>query len=294
METLYDMLTHRRPARSQTEEIFINKFIRPLNPIEDTWGNLIVTIGDSPTTLFSSHTDTVHKTDGMQKLYLSENHLHADKDVLGADCGTGVWIMVNMINAGINGLYIFHRDEEIGGKGSSYIAEHTQDILTGIERAVAFDRMGADEIITSQFGGKCCSDEFAEALSSEIGLNYAPSPMGTFTDTANYVDLVPECTNISVGYAHQHTASEFQDVEHLDALMTALLKVNWDALPTVRDTSDVGDDPYNDYGYSNYDEASYDELLYFVERYPEEAAELLEAYGVTQLEIERLLPKVAA
>ena len=33
--------------------------------------------------------------------------------------------------------------------------------------------------------------------SGQLGLNFAPSDEGTFTDTAHYVGLVPECTNLS-------------------------------------------------------------------------------------------------
>ena len=33
-----------------------------------------------------------------------------------------------------------------------------------------------------------------------IFLLYATDPTGIFTDTANFVDIIPECTNISCGY----------------------------------------------------------------------------------------------
>ena len=33
---------------------------------------------------------------------------------------------------------------------------------------------------------------------------------GSFTDTANYTDIIPECTNLSCGYYNAHTQSEYQ------------------------------------------------------------------------------------
>ena len=84
--------------------------------------------GKRAVTMFSSHTDTVHKQKATDtyKLSLQRNWLKVagEGGVLGADCGTGVWIMLNLIAAGVPGLYVFHRDEEIGGGGSSYIAKH--------------------------------------------------------------------------------------------------------------------------------------------------------------------------
>ena len=296
MDTLFDMLRYRRPARSNTEQEFITKFIEPLGTTEDSFGNHYLTVGDSPTTLFSCHTDTVHKNDGMQQVYISDNQIHTDNDVLGADCGTGVWIMMQMIEAGVNGLYIFHRDEEIGGKGSSFIADHTPELLDGISRAIAFDRMGNNEVITQQFSGMCCSDEFADDLSEKLGMNYHASPLGSFTDTANYTQIIPECTNVGVGYMHQHTASEYQEVSHLENLIAALINVDWNSLPTVRDTADTGNDLWFDDGkYAGYTEYASDlELSQLVYEDPEAAIELLLTMGLTSSEVSMYRTKAAA
>ena len=61
------------------------------------------------------------------------------------------------------------------------------------------------------------------------------SDRGVFTDTANFVSIIPECTNISCGYANEHVNMECQDLHHLERLGEAVLLVDWEALPTKRD-----------------------------------------------------------
>jgi len=146
---------------------------------------------------------------------------------LGADDASGVYILRKLIEAKIPGLYLFHTGEEVGGVGSNYIACKTPDLLKNIKFAVAFDRKGYRSIITHQIGGVCASEEFAWSLAYMLGLNMVPDPTGTFTDTANYTYIVPECTNLSVGYDFAHSNKEIQDPWFLAKLVEALVD-NWD------------------------------------------------------------------
>jgi hypothetical protein len=132
VRVLYEMLTYKRRDNSKTEEEFIETFIRPLGVEEDAYGNLYKVIGETPIVLWSSHTDTVHAEGGRQQLELTEDGWlgipeDGKSNCLGADCGAGVWIMVNMIGRGVPGLYVFHRGEESGGQGSTYFAKHMLD-----------------------------------------------------------------------------------------------------------------------------------------------------------------------
>ena len=46
-------------------------------------------------------------------------------------------------------------------------------------------------------------DAFGESLCKELnksGMKLGLRSLGVFTDSANFIDVVPECTNISVGY----------------------------------------------------------------------------------------------
>lgn len=254
---LVEILEFRRPAGSSTEEAFIREVIDVIpNMNKDEFGNRFVVVGKRPpTTMFSCHTDTVHMTGGMQSVVIDPiaGHLfNPNKDVLGADDGAGIWLMLKMIDSGVDGLYVFHREEECGGGGSTYFAKHHTKLLESVQRCIAFDRKGQTSVVTHQYSGRSCSDTFAFALADELGASidtgFSPDPTGTFTDSANYVHIIPECTNVSVGYENAHTAREYLDFIYLEQLLTAVLNVNWSELPTERtpslftwDDSDIDD-----------------------------------------------------
>lgn len=245
---LAEMLTFKRPHNSKSEEAYIEKYLQPLGVERDKYGNLYKSIGDNPSVMFSSHTDTVHKTEGMQKVMFDgeQNELFVDQkngECLGADDGTGNWIMMEMIRKGVEGLYIFHRGEECGGLGSSWIADSNPEMLQYIDHAIAFDRAFKSDIIRSQSGGRCCSDKFVDHLGNLLGNDYSGA-VGTFTDTANYTHIVSECTNLSVGYYRQHSKKETQCVLFADRLRNLATTVDWSDMPVERDPSDWRDDDY--------------------------------------------------
>lgn len=234
---LLTMFTYKRHSGGATEMAFIRRFLHPLGVKIDPYGNHWLRIGESPI-LFSSHTDTVHRTEGTQLIYYGDQFASTSEkcEVLGADCGTGVWLMREMIQARIPGVYVFHTDEEIGGHGSAYIRDELKGELDGLKFAIAFDRMGTDEIITHQLSKRCCSEAFATSLAEVLKpLEYKGSRGGYFTDTANYTQIIPECTNIGVGYYKQHTKGECQDIAHALALRDSLIRADWSKLVAERD-----------------------------------------------------------
>ena len=277
---LLDILKYKRPHGSFHEQLMITKYIDSLPDVqEDDFGNRIVQIGQ-PTVMFSCHTDTVHHGLGYQDVFLDpiKNEMFVNSDCLGADDGAGIIVLIEMINAGIEGLYIFHRAEEVGGQGSNYIATETPELLNGITKCIAFDRKGRDSVITHQSMERCCSDEFAEELCQELmvtDLMWFPDDTGSFTDSANYIDLIPECTNLSVGYNNEHTKDETLDIGFLEKFIDILLQVNWD-LPVVRDCTKPEYLSYS-YGKEIYidDCVTSDDYYDYVTENPEEAAELL-------------------
>lgn len=191
-------------------------------------------------TLFVAHTDTVHRTGGPNAFLEDSKGLYAVDSPLGADDAAGVSILAAMLER-VPGYYIFTRGEERGGIGSKYLAENHAELLGQFDRAIAFDRKGTSDIITHQWSGRCCSDEFAEALSGALndkGMLYMPSDNGVYTDTAEFIDIIPECTNISVGYYWEHSDKEWLDTEHHMALLDAALTIDWDSLPVSRGVSD--------------------------------------------------------
>jgi hypothetical protein len=222
----------------------------------------VVFVGAGGGALFSGHVDTMHRSDApLHQEIVYDRHFgmiykHPDdplKMPLGADNGAGCWLMMEMIDACVPGTYVFHRGEERGGIGSAGMAAHHSDFLKRFKYAIAFDRRGTNSVITEMMVGRTCSDAFAQALSDKLGLGYAPDNTGSFTDTANYISLIPECTNVSVGYEHEHGPSETLDVLHLVALRGALVrafKEGTSDLPVVRGVDDV--DEYDRYGWSSY------------------------------------------
>lgn len=310
VDSLLDMLTYKRPAGSKAEAKFIKRFLLPLGFKRDNGGNYHKRIGTAPV-LWSCHTDTVHRQGGRQVVALSaEGWITAPySDCLGADDAAGIWLMCEMIKAGVEGLYVFHAEEEYGGIGSSWLARNHPTYLAEFKWAIAFDRMGCNSVITHQFGDRCCSEEFAEAMCKALGGDgWKPDSGGTFTDTANYTDDIGECTNISVGYYDQHTSRERLFLPFLVCLLDTLLGLDLLALPCVRKPGEKGSRLYGDFGGSStsmgsalrawYEEegdavpfkrssrrASYDTLLEAVQNYPDATASILEHLGITAEDI---------
>lgn len=235
---LRELLKYRRPARSVTERQFIARYLDVIpGMITDSYGNRLL-IRDGSKTMISVHTDTVHRIDGIQRASNIKGVIGLDpreklSNCLGADDTAGIYAALRMIQAGVKATFIFHRDEEIGGKGSNWLATNYGKWLAGFDRCIALDRRGTTDIITHQAYGRCCSDGFADALASELGMSHSPSEHGIFTDSANYVGIIQECTNVSVGYEHEHSPNETLDTEYLERLIESLIAVDWDSLPTL-------------------------------------------------------------
>ncbi|WP_051070888.1 hypothetical protein [Mesorhizobium sp. STM 4661] len=285
------MIRYKRPAFSATEEIFVNKFIRPLGTKTDKFGNLMKSIGDHPNTLWSCHTDTVHWTEGLQKVIHNDDTValpeSSHSNCLGADCTAGVWLMTEMIKAKVPGLYVFHRDEENGGGGSMHIASKTPDLLKDIDAAIAFDRFGTKSVITHQFG-RCCSDDFADSLCEQLP-GSEKDDSGLFTDTANYVDHVSECTNISVGYAGHHSHKEVQNLKFLNDLKNRMIKLDTSKLRFSRDLKDTGYPRYKpQFAASRFDDwvSKTRTLEDLIRANPGAVADLFEMYGLTAGDLE--------
>lgn len=225
-------------------------------------GNLLVDArgikGGTSRTLFVAHCDTVHAEEGRNQFTVKDNGRTwaASGAPLGADDGAGVAMLVNLLMHGVPGFYVFTVGEECGGIGATAFAKLLapgKEFDGCFDRAIAFDRRGIDSVITSQSCGMCASDEFADALAQSLmdcskdALMYAADSSGVYTDTAEFVDFIPECTNISVGYDREHSQHESLNVAHLQTLAAAAISVDWEALPVKRTPGDSGYE-YGSYG----------------------------------------------
>jgi hypothetical protein len=164
--------------------------------------------------------------------------------------------MLWMIQNNVPGLYYFFIGEEVGCVGSGLAAQYG-DFKGKYDRIISFDRRDTGSIITFQSSSRCCSESFADSLCTELnrsGMNYRSDDGGVYTDSAEFMGLIPECTNVSVGYYKEHTTTEHQDISHLISLAKACVKVSWETLPTVRDYTKV---EYKSYEYKSYDYGNY-------------------------------------
>ena len=278
IDRLLNILTYRRQHGSEGEREFIETYFKNFETLTNEAGEVLAYIYKNHNKkakiniLWSAHIDTMHnKTPELitQEVFVDAfgtAFVDQSSDCLGADDGAGVFLMLEMIDANIEGTYIFHRGEERGGWGSSQVAELHADFIKQFTHAVAFDRRGNTSIITHQRGERCASDELGNALIKLFGKDFQLDTTGIYTDTAEYAHLVPECLNISIGYNSEHTSNETLDTNHVLRMRDTILAYDWtrQSLPVVRKP-----EPRRTYSYSGFhnraindDLISYDDLMY--------------------------------
>lgn len=240
------MLSYRRPAWSRSEEEFIRRYIDPLPGIySDEFGNRILP-REGARVMIACHTDTVHRVGGKQRVTVQGGVAQlaalSTSNCLGADDTAGVYAALRMIEADVKATFVFHRAEEIGGHGSEWLARWYPQWIEKFDICLSLDRRGTEDIITSQFGGFTASDEFAWSLSDALDMGHRPTA-GVFTDSASYANLIPECSNLSIGYAGEHTAKEALDLGYLERVIERLIEVDWESLEVARDPDE---DQYGD------------------------------------------------
>lgn len=209
--------------------------------VTDDLGNVHVRVPGKTKTIFTSHLDTVHReTELLQDVAFFKEGKDvfaavADGSCLGADDGTGVWLMLNLIRNKVPGLYCFFVGEECGRVGSEAWVEDNEGLAKLFDRVISFDRKGYHDVVTSQMGQRCTSQAFSDALLKELGFTKSKcNPRGSFTDSYSFMGVVSECTNISVGYFSQHSRAESQNLSFANRLRKRLVNVKWESLPTQR------------------------------------------------------------
>ena len=244
------------------EESLLKKYLPP-NVETDSAGNYFLEIGETET-MFCCHLDTaafysekvehdfwkdknghlfVGTTgDTIERQYTNSSgetikYKTTNSTILGADDKSGTVIMLNMIDKNVPGLYYFFVGEESGRIGSKAALSAYREKFKKYKRCVAFDRRGYGSIISKQMGMECCSQEFVEELSKEFkknGMDYKDDKTGIYTDSATFMDVIPECTNLSVGYFNEHSQNEMQNLTYLIKLANTSAKIDWEKLPTKR------------------------------------------------------------
>jgi len=214
---------------------------------KDSIGNYFTKIGDSKT-LFTSHLDTFSKTRKKVNHIIDDgNMIKTDgTSVLGGDNKNGVLILFYLIKQGVPGTYYFFIGEEsivngVGCYGSTNALKNNKDYFKQFNKAIAFDRRGKGSFVIRQAGRYCASNEFADAVINEYekqGLEFGKDNAYR-TDSAIFMDIIPEITNISSGGLYEHTYMEATNIEYVEKIAIASSKIDWDNLPIVREIKDL-------------------------------------------------------
>jgi hypothetical protein len=239
LKSITRILSARRAPNTASFDTFVQTVIEPVFGAPDQFGNYALRIGDAKHA-FVAHSDTVEHKNGRVSLHVDANQIisvakhDTTSACLGADCGAGIWLILEMIKADRPGLYLICAEEESGCHGASALATHRADLFEGIESAIEFDRhdKAGNEVITCMVAGPTASDDYAQALCALLGLGYTPSEDGLLTDVMEFMDLLPNVTNITVGYQGHHSAAETLDFAALRKLRDVLITVDFSLLPS--------------------------------------------------------------
>jgi len=282
-ETFLKLTEFTTPYKTETDlEEFLLERIPDLQ--RDAIGNYHKIIGESDT-LFTCHLDNYCKS--KEKI----THIIGDLDkigdepkiipreggnivgtdgstVLGGDNKAGVTILLYLIEQNVPGHYCFFIGEESavaggGCYGSGMFAYNYLNLVQNKKRAIAFDRRATGSIITRQAAQPCCSEEFGNhliGLFAAQGLKMRLDPTGFYTDTSSFMEIIPECTNISSGVYNEHTFKEYIDLEYLETTALAAALVDWESLPVHRKPEWwlIEEDDHVKYGKDEYDQGLFE------------------------------------
>lgn len=98
---------------------------------------------------------------------------------LGADCTVGVWLITEMIKAGVAGIYVIHNNEEVGCIGSGAMVEdYITDVTANVHARVG-EKKDGDPKITPEQGVEMFVAMDIEAQKKAV-------PVGWWIAHANY------------------------------------------------------------------------------------------------------------
>jgi len=252
---------------------------------KDSIGNYYNQVGYNSKTLFTTHLDTYSTEVKKVNHIIDKNWIKTDgTTILGGDNKNGTTILLYLISKNIPGTYYFFIGEEpilSGGLyGSSKLVKSNPDFLKKFNKAIAFDRKQMGSIVTRQLARKCCSIDFATYLIDEFkknNLDFKMDPEAYYTDTASFLDIIPEITNISAGGWGEHTKNEKTLITYVEAVAKAASKINWENAPIIRHIKPIETIKHNKLYTKKEIETSY-KIFYFINK-------ILTLYGYKCLNI---------
>ena len=249
-ELFLNLVEYTTPFGDEKKLIPLLPFANRL--IKDSVGNWYLKQGLSDT-LFCAHLDNYCTKSKKVNIIQQGNIIKTDgTTILGSDNKAGVVVLTSMILDNVPGTYYFFCGEEpmAGGcHGSTEIFNKSPNFFKKFKRCVSFDRRNYGSLITRQFGRFTCSDDFLNALISEFAKNnmaYKKDITGWYTDSATFIDVIPEVVNISSGTFNEHTFDEYLDFNYVEQLCKAVSNIDWENLPVIRNAKSVSTPYEND------------------------------------------------
>lgn len=180
----------------------------------DATNDYIYAVGSIPVMLVA-HLDTVRRNPPSNIwLSLDKDRIMADEGI-GGDDRCGVFSILQIIKAGYKPYILFATDEEVGGVGTTRFCS-TYDSIP-VNCFIELDRKGSSDCV--RYDDE--SDELTDVF-SKYGFKEA---IGSFTDICILSESYDiSGVNLSVGYYHQHTTSEYVVISEMNNTITKVME----------------------------------------------------------------------
>ena len=180
-------------------------------------GKYLLVQGEAPILLLA-HLDTVHKEPVQVIRKKKGGNILTSPQGIGGDDRCGVYALANIHEqAARKPWLLFTCDEEIGGVGAEVFADAYQKkqfpkALDEVKMLVELDRKGSQDAV--YYG--CANEDFEKYITSK-GFR---TEFGSFSDISVVAPAMGiAAVNLSIGYYHAHTTSEYINRRHTDAVI---------------------------------------------------------------------------
>lgn len=179
----------------------------------------IIADGELPIGLVA-HIDTVWSTSPMI-IYDSEKEIMTGVHGLGADDRAGIFMILQLLEAGFRPSIIFTNGEECGGIGSLDLVKDyrkKEKFFTDLRCLIELDRTGHCDSVYYQ-----SSNSSYEKWINSFGFKTAK---GTFTDISIIAPIWDvAAVNLSVGYYYEHCVNELLYIRFYEDTFDKMVKI---------------------------------------------------------------------